>query len=71
MAKKKAETKSKVAYEIKDGTYEGAFEVYFAEKPDKKILDSLKAIKMKWNNKKKCWYGFHTEEEIKAAIHAA
>lgn len=71
MAKKKTEAKSKVAYEIKDGTREGAFEVYFAEKPDQKVIDALKELKMRWHRQKKCWYGFHTKEEIKSAINVA
>ena len=69
-ATKKAPAK-KDAFKITAGTREGAFEIYFDKKPDVKVRDALKALKMRWNNQKKCWYGFKSEKEIRAAIKAA
>ena len=43
-------------------------EVYFDNKPEETIRESLKTLKFRWNRKKSCWYGFATEEEIRNAI---
>lgn len=56
-------------YTIKaNETYTNSNEVYFSEKPNVEILEALKAMRFRWNVKKSCWYGFHTAEEITAAI---
>ena len=70
MAKAKKDT-TKLNYEIKDGTREGAFEIYFEEKPDEKVRDALKELKFRWHRQKKCWYGFASKEEIQAAVKVA
>lgn len=62
---------SGIAYKMQDGTREGATEVYFDEKPADEVLTRLKELRMRWHNKKKCWYGFADRKDIKAAIEAA
>ena len=59
---------NKVNYTITEGTKDGAIEVYFAEKPDAETREALKALKMRWNGSKGCWWGFTTAEAINAAI---
>ena len=58
-------------FKMQDGTYEGATEVYFDEKPDEAVRNRLKELKMRWHRQKKCWYGFADREDIKKAIVAA
>lgn len=55
-------------YQIKEGTRPGALEVYFSGKPNEEIRTSLKSASFRWNKSKSCWYGFITEEELKAVI---
>ena len=55
-------------YEIRKNEQYGSYEVYFNEIPQKTTREALKALKMRWNGVKKCWYGFKTEDEIKNAI---
>lgn len=45
-------------------------EIYFDEKPSETIRESLKALKMRWNNVKKCWYGFAEQNEIKKVMNS-
>lgn len=45
-------------------------EIYFDEKPSETIKESLKALKMRWNNVKKCWYGFAEQKDIKNALNS-
>lgn len=42
--------------------------VYFDAKPTIATLEALKALKMRWNPKKSCWYGFASEAELVNAI---
>jgi len=37
-------------------------ELYFAVKPEQKIIDSLKAAFFRWHNLKKCWFAKNTEK---------
>ena len=46
-------------------------EVTFDGKPAEAVRAALKALRMRWNTKRALWYGFATENEIKAAIQAA
>lgn len=55
-------------YTITDGTKAGAKEIYFEKKPNTEILAALKTMRFHWNNNKKCWFGFATEETIKQAV---
>mgnify|MGYP003313908438 CR=1 FL=1 len=54
-------------YTITANTQFNSNEVYFSEKPSTVIITALKVLKMRWNNNKKCWYGFADAEAIKAA----
>ena len=42
-------------------------ELYFEEKPNKNIIDMLKANKFRWHSIKKCWYAKKTENNMKVA----
>lgn len=56
-----------MTYEIKLNTNFNSLEVYFEGKPAEAIRTALKALKMRWNPKKGCWYGFADREEIDKA----
>ena len=58
-------------YEIRENSQYGSREVYFDNKPGGDIIVNLKSLKMRWNPKKKCWYGFAAESDLIAAINAA
>ena len=52
-------------YYITSGTRKNALEIYFDAMPGTGYIKQLKeALKMRWNPKKKCWYGFTTQSEI-------
>lgn len=51
-------------YTIGKGTRKGAVEIYFTEKPEAEVIETLKGMMFHWNWKKHCWYGFTTEEEL-------
>lgn len=55
-------------YEIKYNDKYNSREVYFDGKPSRATLDALKALKMRWNHVKACWYGFAQEHELINAI---
>jgi len=55
-------------YTIKKNTQFNSFEVFFNAKPQQSIIDGLKALSMRWNRAKSCWYGFATQEAIEQAI---
>lgn len=55
-------------YEIRENNQYESHEVYFKDKPSDNVRLALKRLKMKWNRKKKCWYGFVEESKIKDAI---
>ncbi len=54
-------------YEIKTNEQYNSKEVYFTGKPNEETRTALKGLKMRWNRTKGCWYGFVSEEDIKAA----
>lgn len=54
-------------YEIRPNKEYNSNEVYFDGVPGKETREALKALKMRWNPKKGCWYGFATTEEIERA----
>lgn len=58
-------------YRITENVEYGSREVYFDDKPSAEIIDNLKSLKMKWNPKKKCWYGFASKHEMIDAINKA
>lgn len=55
-------------YNITHNAQYDSYEVTFESKPATAVLDALKALKMRWNPKKACWYGFAKESEILSAI---
>lgn len=55
-------------YEIRENKQFNSREVYFDGKPSRATLDALKALKMRWNHVKSCWYGFAQEHELINAI---
>lgn len=55
-------------YNITHNAKFDSYEVTFESKPATSVLDALKALKMRWNPKKACWYGFAKEHEIVNAI---
>lgn len=55
-------------YNITHNAHYNSYEVTFESKPATAVLDALKALKMRWNPKKACWYGFAKESEILSAI---
>ena len=58
-------------YRITENAQYGSREIYFDNKPSADVIDNLKSLKLRWNPKKKCWYGFATESEMVAAINGA
>lgn len=55
-------------YEVRKNEQYNSNEVYFEGKPSVEVRDGLKALRMRWNRVKCCWYGFATEEEIANAV---
>lgn len=55
-------------YRIEENHEYNSREVYFDGKPSEEVRNALKALKMRWNGKKICWYGYAKEHEIIAAI---
>ena len=54
-------------YRIENNEQYNSKEIYFEGIPEKETREALKALKMRWNPKKGCWYGFATDEEITKA----
>lgn len=57
-----------MTYEIRENKTYNSREIYFNRKPGEPVRDALKALKMRWNGVKRCWYGYATESELVAAI---
>lgn len=55
-------------YEIRENHQYNSREIYFDGKPSRATLDALKALKMRWNHVKSCWYGYAQEHELVSAI---
>ena len=45
-----------------------SLEVAFSEKPSEAVREALKALKFRWHNVKKVWYGFADKETLEKAI---
>lgn len=60
-----------IVYEIRENSEYGSREVYFSGKPSEETRTALKALKMRWNSAKRCWYGYATESQLIAAIQGA
>ena len=57
-----------MTYTITNNPQFNSLEITFDGKPSEEIRNALKALKFRWHNVKKCWYGYSTEEAAKAAI---
>lgn len=55
-------------YEIRENHQYNSREVYFDGKPSRATLAALKALKMRWNHVKACWYGYAQECDLINAI---
>ncbi len=54
--------------EIKHNDEFDSYEVYFEVRPPKAIRDALKALHMRWNPQKMCWYGYAELADIQKAL---
>lgn len=57
-----------MSYTITSNPAFGSLEVVFTDKPSAAVRDALKALRFRWHSVKKCWYGYATEEQARAAI---
>ena len=57
-----------MTYSITTNTAFNSIEIAFTGKPGEEIRNALKAIHFRWHSVKKVWYGYGTEEAVKAAI---
>lgn len=48
-----------------------SLEITFPGKPSEAVRNALKALKFRWHNIKRVWYGYTTEDAAKAAIDGA
>lgn len=55
-------------YRITENKGYNSREVYFDGKPSEAVRAALKGLKMRWNPRKVCWYGFASECDLIAAI---
>ncbi len=60
-----------MSYTITRNPAFNSIEITFTEKPAEAIRNALKALKFRWHNVKKVWYGYTTEEAARAAIDGA
>lgn len=58
------EKEEHMEYTIRRNEEYGSNEIYFDDKPEKSVRDSIKAMGMKWNGNKGCWYGFVDKSRI-------
>lgn len=57
-----------MTYEIRQNELFNSREVVFDGKPSAETREALKALKMRWNPKKGCWYGYASENALVSAI---
>lgn len=57
-----------MTYDIRTNAQFNSKEIYFDGKPSEEVRNALKALRFRWHNAKKCWYGFAQEHEIVNAI---
>lgn len=58
------------SYRIEKNAQYNSNEIYFESKPAAEVLTALRGLKMRWNPKKGCWYGYATQDAIIAAVGA-
>lgn len=56
------------SYRIEKNAQYNSNEIYFESKPAAEVLTALRGLKMRWNPKKGCWYGFAAQNDILAVI---
>lgn len=56
------------AYTINANPEFNSIEITFDGKPSEAVREALKALRFRWHNVKKVWYGYKTREEVEAAI---
>lgn len=59
------------SYTINQNTAFNSIEILFEEKPSEAIRNALKALRFRWHNVKKVWYGYTDTETVKNAIENA
>ena len=57
-----------MTYTITKNPEFNSIEILFEGKPSEEIRAALKALRFRWHNAKKIWYGYTTEEAARAAI---
>lgn len=57
-----------MTYTISNNQQFNSLEIVFTGKPAQEVRDALKALRFRWHSVKKCWYGYATEEQARAAI---
>ena len=55
-------------YTITKNAQFNSVEISFTEKPSDAIREILKGLRFRWHSAKKIWYGYKTEEEVRAAL---
>lgn len=55
-------------YTIKKNEAYNSLEITFTQKPSEETRNALKALRYRWHSVKRVWYGYTTEEEVRAAI---
>lgn len=55
-------------YTITKNEQFNSIEIFFNGKPSEAIRDALKALRFRWHNVKKCWYGYADEATTRAAL---
>lgn len=59
------------AYTINTNTEFNSTEISFEGKPSEAIREALKALRFRWHNVKKVWYGYKDAETVEAALAGA
>ena len=57
-----------MTYTITNNASFNSIEISFTTKPTEDIRNALKALRFRWHSVKKVWYGYSTEEAVKAAL---
>ena len=55
-------------YTINPNSQYNSLEISFDGKPSAEVRDALKALRFRWHGVKRVWYGYATEEAVRAAI---
>ena len=55
-------------YTITKNTQFNSVEVLFDGKPSEEVREALKGLRFRWHGQKKVWYGFASEDAVRAAI---